>query len=402
MEIKDIKEVAEQAFKEGTASLKGELEGQIKSIKDAQELAAKAETVTKLVDTVGELSTSLDDLGAKMQNFGKGGDQNETIFGIVEKSFDKIKVAEKSNPAEFTVKASVLASTAVTSTTISQRDNTLSPLAHRTLTMYDLFRKIPVSADANATVTYTDWDTGTTARAAAAIAEGAVFPESTARWVELSVKLQKIGDTIPVSEEMLYDQMRFANELQAFLTQNVDLKVDNDLLLANGTAPNIKGLDAYATAYTAAAAGITDASIYDLIEKVDESITTNKGSKFAPNVIIMCIADINKMKLKKDANNNYIMPPFVGRFGQEVGGKIIIRNDNVTANTMYVGDSRYGTIYEAGEGYTVTVGEVDDQFAKDMKTIKARKRLALLIKNSEVAAWRKVSSISAALVTLAT
>lgn len=399
MDIEEIKKAAGEVFGQKASGLKEDLEGQIKSIKDNQELSAKAADVSKLVDTVGELSTSLDDLGVKMQNFGKGGDQNETLFDVVGKSFDKIK---SGNPTEFAVKAVVLASTAVTNSTIAMRDDTLSPLASRTLTMYDLFRKVPVSSDNGGVVRYIDWDEGTTARAAAAIAENADFPESTAKWVEYSVSLQKIGDTIPVSEEMLFDQMRFANELQSFLTQNVDLKVDNDLLKANGNAPNIKGLDAYATAYTAAAAGITDASIYDLIEKIDESITTNKGSKFAPNVIIMCIADINKMKLKKDANNNYIMPPFVGRYGQEVGGKTIIRNDNVTANTMYVGDSRYGTIYEAGEGYTVTVGEVNAQFTTDMKTIKARKRLALLIKNSEVAAWRKVSSISAALTTLAT
>lgn len=399
MEIKDIEDVAKKAFKEGTANLKEEFEGQIKSIKDAQETLAKADTVDKLTDTVGKLSTSMDDLGAKMQNFGKSGEGNETFEEVIGKSFDKIK---SGTPTEFNVKASVLVSTAITSNTIAMRDTTLSPLAHRTLTMYDLFRKVPVGSDNGGVVRYIDWDEATTARAAAAIAEGGTFPESTARWVELSIALQKLGDTIPVSEEMLFDQQRFANELQAFLTQNVDLKVDNDLLKGNGTAPNIKGLDTYATAYTAAASGIQDANIYDLIEKVDEAITLNKGSKFAPNVVIMGIADINKMKLEKDANNNYIMPPFVGRYGQEVGGKTIIRNDNVAAGVMYVGDSRYGAIYEASEGYTITVGEVGTQFTTDMKTIKARKRMALLIKNSEVPAWRKVASISAALVTLAT
>ena len=140
LDIEEIKKAAGEVFGQKASGLKDDLEGQIKSIKDAQETLAKAETVDKLTDTVGKLSTSMDDLGAKMQNFGKGGNSEETFEEVIGKSFDKIKVAEKSNPAEFTVKASVLATTAVTNTTISQRDTTLSPLAHRTLTMYDLFR----------------------------------------------------------------------------------------------------------------------------------------------------------------------------------------------------------------------------------------------------------------------
>ena len=395
----DAIKIIEKQIDEKLVAFEGKIKGDFDNTEIKKQLTAKDAEILKLNDNVATLSTQLDSVQATQKSQGNLIKKGESLDDIVEKSFEKIKSGV---PTEFTIKASVLESNAITSNTIALRDNELSPLAHRTLTMYDIFRKKPVGANTGNSVRYVDWDTDTTARAAAAVAEGAAFPESTARWVELSVELQKIGDTIPVSEEMLFDQARFTSELAEFLTRNVDLKIDNDLLSGNGTAPNIKGLLTYAPTFTAAASGITAANIYDLIEKVDESITLNKGSKFAPNVVLMTIADINKMKLSKDTHNNYIMPPFIGRNGQEVGGKTIIRNDNIPTNTLYVGDGRYGTIYESTEGYSVSVGEVNAQFTSDMKTIKARKRLALLIKNSEVAAWRRVSSISLALTTLAT
>jgi HK97 family phage major capsid protein len=251
-------------------------------------------------------------------------------------------------------------------------------------------------------VKYVDWDESTTQRAAKMVAEGGTFPESKAAWIEKSIDLKKVGDSIPVSEEMLVDHARFAGELEGFLQTNVALIEDDQLLNGDGSGTNIKGLKASAVSYTATTEGIQDASLYDLVPKVCESIVFGKGSKFQPNVVIMNLKEINKYKLKKDANNNYIMPPFVGNNGQMIDGLTVVENNNVDNNVCYVGDSRYGTIYEGAEGYSVTLGMVDNQFMQDMKTIKARKRMALLIKDSEATAWRKVSSISNALVTLAT
>jgi hypothetical protein len=76
----------------------------------------------------------------------------------------------------------------------------------------------------------------------------------------------------------------FAAELENFLRVNVAIKVDTDLVSGNGTTPNIKGINAQIPAYVAAASGITDASIYDLIVKLREAITASYGSKYNPNV----------------------------------------------------------------------------------------------------------------------
>jgi hypothetical protein len=275
-------------------------------------------------------------------------------------------------------------------------------LATRKLSMYDIFPKLTIGdGNNNGVIRYYDWDEATIVRAAAAVAEGVAFPESTAKFKKGSVAIQKVGDTLPVTEEFFEDAQMFAAELGMFIDTNVALEVDRQLALGDGTGNTITGLVASVDAYVPAAAGIADASIYDLLVKVSESITAGGGSKYMPNFAVMNIADINKMKLKKDANNNYVMPPFVTRDGSSVSGITVIEANIITANTLVLGDNRFARIYEKG-GVEMSKGYSGTQFVEDEMTLKARKRMAFLIRAADKGGFKKVTSISAALVTLAT
>ena len=277
----------------------------------------------------------------------------------------------------------------------------IGQLSHAKLTAYDIFNKIPVSdKNTNGTIRYRDWDQATVVRAAAAIAEGAAFPSSTAKWVTKTLTIEKIGDSIGVTEEFMEDADMFAAELSMFLQTNVMLKRNADLVNANGTTPNIKGIVTTVNAFTPVASGITDASTYDLLVKVSEDITKNNGSRFEANFAMMNIVDINAMKLKKDGNNNYVIAPFVSRDGSNVAGMVILEENSIVANTMVVGDRRYARIYERA-GLSISRGMVGNQFLEDEETLKIRTRLAFLIKDSDLPGFKKVTSISAALVTLA-
>lgn len=310
------------------------------------------------------------------------------------------KLINKEGSVEVVIKADTLR-TSIASNTQSFNLPDIGQLAHRKLTLYDLFPKFPVSeSNNNGTIRYWDWDSATITRAAASRAEGTAFPESTAKWVLGTIPLEKVGDTLPVSEEFEQDEALFAAELGMFLETNVAIKIDSDLATANGTPPNIKGIVTTVAAYSASASGITDASIYDLLVKVSEDITATGGSKYSPDFALMNITDINKMKLKKDANKNYIVPPFVSRDGAQVAGVVIIESNAITANTMVVGDRRYARIYEKG-GIVLSKGVINAQFTEDMSTIKARKRIAFLIRGADLGGFKKVTDIDASINTLA-
>ena len=307
----------------------------------------------------------------------------------------------QSNPrAEVVVKADTLRASVANNAQTMELDG-IGQLAHAKLTAYDIFPKIRISeSNNNGTITYYDWDEDTVARAAAAVAEGGTFPESTAKWKKGTLTIQKIGDSLPVSEEFYEDEAMFASEINMFLETNVKIKRNNDLVNADGTGNNIKGIVASVDAYTPVAAGITDASIYDLLVKVKESIVASKGGKYTVDFAMMNLVDINKMKLKKDDNNNYIIPPFVDRNGNVVDGITVLEENAVTANTMILGDSRFAKIYEK-VGLSLSKGYTGDQFVEDMETLKIRTRLAFLIREADKGGFAKVTSISAALTTLA-
>lgn len=308
-----------------------------------------------------------------------------------------IKDIAKGANAEFVVKADTLRSSIATNPHDLLIDG-IGQLARVKRSLYDIFRKIPVGkGNHNGTISYVDWDEATTVKAAAMVAEGALFPESTAKFKGYSLSLRKIGDTLPVSEEFFEDEVMAAAELDMFLETNVNDVIDTQIVVGDNTGENLKGLVSSTPAYVPVASGITDANIHDLIIKVKESITSTGGSKYSPDFVAMNIADINKLKLKKDTTNNYVF-----NFNDpRVDSLMIIEDNHVVANTLYVGDSRYARIYEMG-GIVLSKGMVNAQFTEDMLTLKARKRMAFLIRTVDQTGFKKVTSISAALVTLAT
>jgi HK97 family phage major capsid protein len=277
----------------------------------------------------------------------------------------------------------------------------IGQLATRKVTMYDAFPKLRISSsNHNGVIRYYDWDEDTIVRAAAMVAEGAAFPESTAKFKKYSLPLQKVGDTLPVTEEFFEDEEMFAAELGMFLETNVNLEIDSQICNGDGTGNNLTGLFTSAPAYTPVASSIQDANIYDLIQVMAADITRTGGAKYMPDVAFLNITDILRMRLKKDMNNNYILPPFVSRDGQQVGSIVVLESNIVTANQIVVGDRRFARIYEIA-GLVLSRGMINAQFTEDEMTMKVRKRLLFLIRQADKSGWRKVTDITTALTTLA-
>ena len=230
---------------------------------------------------------------------GNANGSRQTLKGLLEQNKDAVEESFKGREHSFMVSKALATSSAVTGNTDSFRDDNISPLATKKLAIYDLFRKVRIGKNNNGTISYRDWDTATTVRGAATVAEGAAFPESTVKYEQFSINIKKIGDSIPYTAEFKFDLARFADELNGFLNMNVKLVEDSQLRDGTGAGTQIFGLNVLAPAFTAVASGITDASRYDLIVKVAESVTKGFGNKFRVDYAIMNLTEINKMKLKE-------------------------------------------------------------------------------------------------------
>ena len=84
-----------------------------------------------------------------------------------------------------------------------------------------------------------------------------------------------------------------------------------------------------------------------------------------------------------------------------LGGLFVVVDENTQDNEIVIGDRRFATIYEK-TGVVISKGEPGVQFLEDEMTIKARKRMLLLVKNQDKKGFRKVTDVSAALNTLGT
>lgn len=369
------------------------------------------DTAEKLQGDIDSLKASLQTQGVEMQKMkdAQNMQPEKPENATVKFRADVVEAARKVMKSALTKGEYV---TKATTTTASVVDNGMAldlpdvgQLATRRTTFLDFLesngRFLTVPMNANGTVRYVDWDDATKVRAAAMIAEGGSFPESTAAWQTYTVSLKKVGDSLPWTDEFEYDDNFLVTEIQEFLRINVRLVKGDQIINGDGTGNNLSGIVSLAPAYTAAASGLTDASIYDLFVKLREYVEADAGSKYRLNFALMNIADINKYKLKKDANNNYIMPPFYDREGNRIDGVTVIEENNVTANTMVIGDVNYVRVYQT-PGVGIETGYINTDFTDGLKRMRLYERCLFLIREVDKSGFAKVTDIDAALTTLAT
>lgn len=374
-----------KADKEVIESLKSELE------------TLKTNGVDKA--TVDALKANIDDLALQLKDATEKANPTNTdkVSEEIKAKKEQIKNVASGGKGEVEIKA-LSNRASIANNTEAVRLGTIGQLGVKLRALYDFFPKVQVGdGNHNGTISYIDWDEDTTVRAAAIVAEGGTFPESTAKFAEYTKKLQKIGDTLPVTEEFMEDEVLASSELKKFIDINVNTVIDTKIAVGAGGANDIEGLYTVAPAYTPVASGITDANIKDLVRKMRTAIVKTRGSKYAPNFVAANSDTIDRYFLKKDANNNYMFDSETGT----IAGLAIVEDNNLADNTLVVGDGRYGTIYEKG-GVVLSEGYSGTQFVGDMKTLKARVRLLFLVRNVDKTGFLKCTNITTALTTLAT
>lgn len=403
MEVKELNEALEgikAQVANATATNKEALDGQIKALEtkvtDAIEAGVK-EATEALQTEIKAVQKHADALDVKMQGQVKGMEvKANPVQEIKEKSQDLSNLS-KGIGKEVELKALVTRAGAIGDNAAGFFLPEIGQLGYKERSLYNVLPKVSVSdGNHSGTIRYRDWDDSTKVRAAAMVAEGAAFPESTAKWQWYTKDLKKIGDTIPVTEEFFEDERQAYGELDMFLNVNVNLVVDDQIVNGNNTGQNLDGLLNSAPAYTPVASGIASANLKDLAIKVRNAITRERGSKYRPDMLAVSSSTMEDLVLAKDENNNYIFDENTGT----LGGLSVVIDENMPDNQIIVGDRRYARIYEKG-GVVLSKGTPNNQFNEDEMTLKARKRMLLLVREVDKTGFLKVTDVDAALTTLA-
>lgn len=358
---------------------------------------------------IAELKSAVETQGIKMiELMNTGTSKQKSVVELVAEKADELAKIAKSGSGKVSITIPVkaafdtpVATTDVSGNTTAMRLPGVNQLATLRPTLRELFgQSIPVPAEMNNAIRY--WEQVAATRGAAARSEGATTGESKLTWIERTIGLKEIADAVPVNKESLKFVSFVAGELNNLLTTNITLKEDEYLYDGDGNSPIISGVKTIATEFGAAAYAASDkfkfasANLFDLILAMVVDLESGKESKFKADFVLMNRGNSIAVKGEKNDFGTYLMPPFVTPDGKTIDGLRVFESAQVDLGTIIIGDSTKGTIYD-GEGLTIEIGQINEQFIENALTIRASKYMALVIKELDKAGFMKCTDIPTAL-----
>lgn len=233
-------------------------------------------------------------------------------------------------------------------------------------------------------------------------------------WKERNIQMTKVRDYIDVCQDMMDDYDFVEGEIRNLIESSVQLKVDNGLLMDDAAYPNLNSIDNAASTFDPAntldgtieawTGKVQDANFYDLIiAMASQIIALGQDNAYIPDTVLINTIDKYKNMLIKDKNGQYLLPPFVAVVDNKeytIDNMKVRSNPIVPVNTLYMFDSSKGTLYKR-RGITIELSyENNDNFETETVTVKAYRRMNLLIRNVNKNAFMKCTDITAALVAI--
>lgn len=223
---------------------------------------------------------------------------------------------------------------------------------------------------------------------AAFIGEGIVKPLIDIDYEIRYSAAKKVAGKIKVSEEALDDIPFMQSEINRKLRQRHDLVLQDGILNGDGLGANLTGITEVAAAFAAGglAVSIDDAQNYDVIVATYNQILVTSDSNYIPNAVFVHPTDATLMKLTKDVDGNYIMPPFSTAGGDIVNNVRVVQNTKIPVGFFLMGDFSKAHV-RTYKDYTVRVGYTGDDFEKNLVTILGESRVHLWISENEKIAF---------------
>ncbi len=374
-----------------------ELKAEVKKLKD--------EITAGNVDQLKAMTDAQDAQGMALRKLmDKGEQKTETLKEVIVKQFDSIKknVGESGGKHKFTVDAPIRKTTiglaSVTDDPVGMILPDWAEIQSQNNRIAPSLSPFTLTADDHGVIYWTDQTTRT--NNAAARSDGSAAAEQVYAWTGYSETVDNISAMVPVHKEALKHISILQNEIQRLLQDDVQVALDGYCYTGTGTAPQIGGIYTRSTAFDAAAyiaaGGFAPrtANMYDLVVSMAAQIM--KTTKYNVDRAWVNPYDALKMKLNKDENGVYTMPPFVIPSANgpiTVSGMQIVEANSVTAGTLVVGDSTKARLYSTGAAEIEIGYNLTGDFSKRILTILANLECSLLIRNAEVDAFLKSTNI---------
>jgi HK97 family phage major capsid protein len=213
---------------------------------------------------------------------------------------------------------------------------------------------------------------------AAPVAEGAAKPKSDKVFTAKVMPVETIAHYFKVSKQTLDDLPAVEAAIENNGVYGVQLAEDNQLLNGTGTSPQLKGFNTVATAAPAPAAGPPAPSVIDAMGAAYFDLA---GKGYMPDGAVANPADWGQVALMRNSLGNYLFAnPVDYSATPRIWGMRLVLSAKQAAGTFLVGAfAGNSQILDREEVNVQVATQNEDDFIKNMVTIRVEERLVLLI-----------------------
>lgn len=211
---------------------------------------------------------------------------------------------------------------------------------------------------------------------AAVVSEGAVKPESDITYERFDVPVRTIAHWIKATRQVLADFPQLQSLINGRLSYGLKIEEENELLLGDGTGEHVLGLIPQATAYNTALNRPADT----MIDIIRHAILQVRLAFYPASGVVLTPTDWHTIELTKDGQNRYLLAAPSGRAPPMLWGLPVVESDGMPDGDFMVGAFRMAaTVFDREQASIMVSTEDGDNFVRNMVTILAEERLALLV-----------------------
>ena len=383
-----------KAVSDGISEVKSKLQKQLDEaiekhtaqVKDAGSAAAEVRSEVKaLSEQFAQMQADLTAIAQKSSEGAKGGEEialtageefvkSEGFKQLVAGQRERVRIDVKSSVSDIMVKNTVISGTGTTFP--MQRPGVISG-DFAPVTIRSLFRAIPVTTSSVKSLREDAWT-----NSAAEVSQGAAKPESDLTFEEYDVTIQTVAHWIKVTNQLLADAPAIVQYIDTRLRDGLAQRIDAQLLNGNGTSPNLSGLtdSGNFTVYTPTSSDL-------LVDAINRAKYMLWAKGYQPDTVIVNPQDWGEMERTREGNGSgmYLyglpgMPASMNPFGVR-----IVLSANMTVGNFWIGNIAQAAVLYERSGAVVEMGYVNDDFAKNLVTIRAEERLGLGVEKPSAA-----------------
>jgi HK97 family phage major capsid protein len=250
------------------------------------------------------------------------------------------------------------------------------PPGLRRMTIRDLMA--PGRTDSNA-IQYVK-ETGFTNNAAT-VSETVKKPESSIEFDLVNQPVVTIAHFIKASKQILDDAAQLQSYIDSRLRYGLALVEETQLLKGSGVGNNLNGIYTQATNY---AAPIDPPGTETRIDVIRLMLLQAELAEFPSDGIVLHPSDWTAIELTKDTTGSYIFANPQSLAAPVLWGRPVVATQAMSVDTALVGAFRTGSqIFDREEANVVIATQNEDDFVKNMITIRGEERLASAVYRPE-------------------